>query len=338
MQISKGWRLLVLLVSVWAVPVAYGASSAQTPRHIVFASDPQFPWTDNTDARLPESDSQRLERSRWLIETQYDSIADFRRYQGGSAAVPVMINGDMTAFGHAGERSYVQQTLDAKLQGVYDYGLGNHDYQNNVNDCFLNNCAAGSIEDLKKRYWGKVGSMDLAARASWPSTIYYGSLAYSREYGDVHLVQLHNEPTYSVSFSSGTLFSPTVFEITPALDWLERDLEQARAQGKIILLNMHKPNDFMGDWSQEKRFRDMIDKYEVTAMFAGHLHRNGGSMWYTSSVPGFISGSASQQTYLIASFSEDRKNLHVYAVDNNQWQKRELIATVPAISKRTSRP
>lgn len=126
MQISKGWRVLVLLVSVWAVPNVYGASSAQMPRHIVFASDPQFPWTDNTDARLPESDSQRLERSRWLIETQYDSIADFRRYQGGSAAVPVMINGDMTAFGHAGERSYVQQTLDAKLQGVYDYGLGGY--------------------------------------------------------------------------------------------------------------------------------------------------------------------------------------------------------------------
>ncbi len=88
MQISKGWRLLVLLVSVWAVPVAYGASSAQTPRHIVFASDPQFPWTDNTDARLPESDSQRLERSRWLIETQYDSIADFRRYQGEARRCP----------------------------------------------------------------------------------------------------------------------------------------------------------------------------------------------------------------------------------------------------------
>ena len=92
---------------------------------------------------------------------------------------------------------------------------------------------------------------------------------------------------------------------------------------------MHKPNDFMGDWSQEKRFRDMIDKYEVTAIFAGHLHGHGGAIWYTNGVPGFISGSASQQTYLIASFSEDRKNLHVYAVDNNQWQKRELIATVP---------
>ncbi|WP_223480422.1 MULTISPECIES: metallophosphoesterase family protein [unclassified Pseudomonas] len=326
MELSKGWQLLMLLVGVWVVPVV---SAAEMPRHIVFASDPQFPWTDNTDARLPESDSQKRERSRWLIETQYDSIADFRRQQGGSAAVPVMINGDMTAFGHADERSYIQQTLDSKLQGDYDYGLGNHDYQNNVDDCFLNNCAAGSIEDLKKRYWGKVGSMDLAARASGSSTIYYGSLAYSRDYGDVHLVQLHNEPTYSVTFSSGTFFSPKDFEITPALDWLERDLQQARAQGKIILLNMHKPNDFMGDWSQEKRFRDMIEKYEVTAIFAGHLHGHGGTIWYTNGVPGFISGSASQQTYLIASFSEDRKNLHVYAVDNNQWQKRELIATVP---------
>ncbi|WP_454863097.1 metallophosphoesterase family protein [Pseudomonas hormoni] len=330
MNIKKCARLLACM---WALSLASLAHSFEgAPRHMVFASDPQYPWTDKTDRGETESATALEQRAKWLVETQYDSIAEFRRHEGGSTAVPVMINGDMTAFGHAGERSYVQQTLDTKLQGAYDYGLGNHDYQNNVNDCFLNNCAAGSIEDLKKRYWGKAGSMDLAARASWPSTIYYGSLAYSKDYGDVHLVQLHNEPTYSVKFSSGTFVRPTVFEITPALDWLERDLQQARAQGKIILLNMHKPNDFMGDWSQEKRFREMIDKYEVTAMFAGHLHGSGGSMWYTGSVPGFISGSASQQTYLIASFSEDRKNLHVYAVDNNQWQKRELIATVPVAS------
>ncbi|MVV48207.1 phosphoesterase [Pseudomonas sp. PB120] len=328
-----------LLVFVWGLSLASIAHSIESkPSHIVFASDPQYPWSDKTDRRESESHTELEQRAKWLLDAQYDSIADFRRRNGGSAMVPVMINGDITAFGHADQRSYVQQMLETKLQGLYDYGLGNHDYQNNVDDCFLNNCAAGSIEDLKKRYWGKVGNMDLAARASGSTTLYYGSLAYSRDYGDVHLVQLHNEPTYSVAFSSGTIFNPKKFEITPALDWLERDLQQARAQGKIILLNMHKPNEFMGDWSQEKRFRDMIDKYEVTAIFAGHLHGSGGSTWYTSSVPGFISGSASQQTYLIASFSEDRKNLLVYGVENNQWQKRELIATLPVESTLASRP
>jgi cytolysin (calcineurin-like family phosphatase) len=320
---------------MWFLLLVSPAHSIESaPRHLIFTSDPQYPWTDKTDKGEAESNSELEARAKWLVETQYDSIADFRRRNGGSAAVPVMINGDITAFGHAGQRSYVQEVLDAKLQGAYDYGLGNHDYQNNVDDCFLNNCAAGSVEDLKKRYWGKVGNMDLAARSSWPSTIYYGSLAYSKDYGDVHLVQLHNEPTYSVTFSSGTFVSPTVFEITPALDWLERDLQQAREQGKIILLNMHKPADWMGDWSQERRFRDLVMKYEVSAIFAGHLHGSGGSSWYTGDVPGFISGSASQQTWLIASFSEDRKNLHISLVENNQWQKRELIATVPVKSGR----
>lgn len=335
MNPCKNSKLLVCLALSLVVPAVYAASSAEPPRHLVFVSDSQYPWSDLTDEDLP--DPNKEERSKELIGLQYSDISSFRKLNGGASRIPVMINGDITAFGHGGERSYMKSVFDDKLEGIYDYGLGNHDYANNVDDCFLNNCAAGSISDLKNRYWGKAGSMDLAARSSGFGTVYYGSLAYSKSFGDVHLVQLNNEPTYTVTFTSGNPIAPTVFEITPALDWLEQDLKRAREQGKIIILNMHKVYRWDGSGEQISRFQQIIEKYKVTAVFGGHNHWGAGSFFdwgkrqYFGDVPVFMSGSASQQTYLIASFSADRKSLEVSIVRNSNWPSRKVDKVIPVL-------
>ncbi|TVT84840.1 metallophosphoesterase [Pseudomonas sp. H3(2019)] len=311
------------------------ACAADPPRHMVFVSDSQYPWSDLTDDNLPDPNKEA--RSKELIELQYSDISSFRKLNGGASRIPVMINGDITAFGHGGERSYMKSVFENKLEGLYDYGLGNHDYANNVDDCFLNNCAAGSVNDFKDRYWGKVESMDLAARSSGGGTVYYGSLAYSKSVGDVHLVQLNNEPTYTVSFTSGNPLAPKAFEITPALDWLEKDLKKAREQGKIIILNMHKVYRWDGNDEQISRFNQMIEKYKVTAVFGGHDHWGAGEhfTWNKSKffgdVPVFLSGSASQQTYLIASFSADRQSLTVSVVRNSNWPSRKVETVIPVV-------
>ncbi|MEO4013444.1 metallophosphoesterase family protein [Pseudomonas rossensis] len=321
----------LVLINCFGVTVAL----AETPQHWVFASDSQYPWSDLTDEGEPDPNKEA--RSKELIELQYSDIASFRSLNGGAHGIPVMINGDITAFGHGNERSYMRGVFEKKLLGLYDYGLGNHDYANNVNDCFLNNCAAGSINDLKARYWGKGVSMDLAARSGGLGTIYYGSLAYSKSFGDVHVVQLNNEPTYTVSFTSGNPFSRTSFEITDALDWLERDLKNARAQGKIIILNMHKVYRWDGSDDQISRFKQMIEKYKVTAVFAGHDHWGAGAYFdwdkskHFGSVPVFLSGAASQQTYLIASFSEDKQHLSVSVVRNSNWPSRKVDKVIPVL-------
>lgn len=335
MTLYKERVWLVCLALVLVIPVVYGASSTETPRHMVFVSDSQYPWTDLTDDDLPDPNKEA--RSKELIELQYSDISSFRKLNGGASRIPVMINGDITAFGHGGERSYMKSVFENKLEGLYDYGLGNHDYANNVGDCFLNLCAAGSVNDLKERYWGKVESMDLAARSSGLGSIYYGSLAYSKNVGDVHMVQLNNEPTYTVSFTSGNPLAPTVFEITPALDWLEEDLKSAREQGKIIILNMHKVFDWKGDDEQIARFQQMLETYRVTAVFGGHDHGWAGAYFdwgkpkYFGDVPVFLSGSASQQTYLIASFTADRQSLAVSVVRNSNWPSRKLDKVIPVL-------
>jgi len=52
----------------------------------------------------------------------------------------------------------------------------------------------------------------------------------------------------------------------------------------------------------------------------------------------YLSGSTSQQTYLITSFTEDRKQLQIYLVKDNQWQSRTLIDTIPVKSIFANRP
>ncbi|VVN68907.1 3',5'-cyclic adenosine monophosphate phosphodiesterase CpdA [Pseudomonas fluorescens] len=331
---NKVAGLSVGVCFLFAVFMAHAV--AEAPRHIVFASDTQYPWTDKTDSREPESSEEFTTRSKWLVESQLASIADFRNHHGSQATVPLMINGDITAFGHGWQRDYMASALNKHFGTDYLYGLGNHDYENNVDDCFSNSCAAGSIVEFKEHHQGKVDSFDLTITGSAVNKLYSGSLAYSKTIGDVHLVQLNNEPTYSTKISS--VWNPTTFDITSALDWLETDLRLARVAGYAIIINMHKPHEMMGDASQRKRFIEMIDKYQVTAIFAGHLHREGGYGFWKGSASMFLSGAPSQQTYLIASFSEDRKQLQVYLVKNNRWQDRTLIETIPVKSIWASRP
>jgi hypothetical protein len=327
---------IALLLCATFLPPAY---ADDTPRHMVFASDPQYPWTDKSQSGAKETESDKKARSAAFITAQYKSIQDFRDQHGGGKAVPVMINGDMTAFGHGTERSYMRGALKQLLNDQYDYGLGNHDYENNVNDCAFNNCAGGSVSDFIDRYWNKVDSMDLAAGDTTFGRTYYGSLANSRSMGDVHWVQLNNEPTYQAKFTAGSawLFNKREYEITHALDWLERDLQAARAKGKIILLNMHKPDKWNADqWNGNNqmihRFREIIERYGVVAVFAGHYHLQLGKLSSDprmfGKVPVFLSSAAFREGYLIATLSEDKTSLAVSVVENNDWRARGVIATL----------
>ncbi|MBV6821474.1 phosphoesterase [Pseudomonas sp. PD9R] len=313
------------------MPLVHAFAADAAPSHIVFASTPKFPSSENSENGQTESSSDKENRSRWLIDAQYSSIAELRKYSGGASAVPVMINGNMTASGQSEERAYISAILQNKLSNLYDYGLGNHDYDFNVASCA--SCAAGSINDLKDRYWGKVANMDLATRAAGRTKTWYGSLAYARDYGDVHLVQLHIDPTYSASFSTGSFINTTAYEITASLDWLERDLKRAHEQGKIILLNLSQPFHWPVRETEIFRFTKMIEDYAVTAVFSANAHKRSGkyesSNYIYGDIPLFMGGSAVQQSWLFVTFSDDRKHLTVNVIANNDWRNPVATHTVP---------
>ena len=155
----------------------------------------------------------------------------------------------------------------------------------------------------------------------------------ARDYGDVHVVQLHNEPTYTTHFSTSSFFQTTAYEITASLDWLERDLQQARAQGKIILLNLHQPFHWPVRETEIFRFTKMIEDYGVTAVFSANANKQSGkyesSNYIYGDTPLFMSGSAVQQSWLYATFSADRTQMTVNVVAGNDWRKPVATHTVP---------
>jgi hypothetical protein len=91
MNVSTTGGLLACLAFAVMTPFAHSAPTTVSPVDMVFTSDPQYPWTEKTDAGETQTDSERDSRSKWLIETQYDDIASFRKNFGGAARVPVMI-------------------------------------------------------------------------------------------------------------------------------------------------------------------------------------------------------------------------------------------------------
>lgn len=68
-----------------------------------------------------------------------------------------------------------------------------------------------------------------------------GSMAYSWEIGNYHFVQLHAHPSYAMQ---GTGIN-TGFNITPAKDWLIKDLNAAALAGKHIVI--HYPGNASND-------------------------------------------------------------------------------------------
>ncbi|AKJ99746.1 phosphoesterase [Pseudomonas chlororaphis] len=322
-------KLLSALLVLYGVPAAHSLAADVAPSAIVFAASPKYPSSEKSENGEAESASDTASRSRWLIDAQYTSIAEFRAQSGGPAAVPVMINGNLTRSGQASERSYIKTVLQNKLNNSYDYGLGNHDYDFNVESCA--SCAAGSVDDFKERYWGKTRNMDLSARASGLTKTWYGSLAYARDFGDVHLVQLHNQPTYSVNFSTHAVFNTTAYEITASLDWLERDLQQARSQGKIILLSLNQPFRWPVPVAEITRFKQLIEDHGVTAVFSVDGNNKPGAHppnYTYGDVPLFTSGSAVRKTWLHAKLSDDRKHLTVHIIADNDWRNPVASHTV----------
>jgi Cytolysin, a secreted calcineurin-like phosphatase len=300
----------------------------------VVTSDPQYPWTDKTDAGISENKEVQKERSEQLIRNQYNSINQYASQI--DSTVPVIINGDITAFGHDWQWKKMNE-LFGVLNTPYYYGLGNHDIENNYNDCFRNRCVQYSLENLVKHVESIPHTQfDRKVHHPTASRHTFGSFGYSIDFGPIHSIQLHNYPTYEVH-SNG--FPRDTYSMSTNLTWLENDLKMAYDNGQTIIVNVHKPNDWKGGPNQQ--FINLLAKYDVKAVFAGHYHRQLGHQTsyrnYFGNVPVFLSGSASQETYLIVEY--DKNNMTVYPVRNNDWRSKDhaRAITIP-MSQRDSAP
>jgi hypothetical protein len=337
-------RALNLTIAIGAFALAGNATAGiQT---MIVTSDPQYPWTDRTDARIPESDAERDSRSEALITEQYNSIAAYRAARPDED-IPVFVNGDLTAYGHGHQRAVMARLLTILGDNVH-LGLGNHDYENNIrrengSGCFNNGCARDSIGDLVRHVTNKPGrvSFDYSVKPGVFRTDYQGSLAYAVDapgLDRVLSIQLNNYPNYEVSFESTEGVGGGRYDITSSLSWLgnllEAKLEKPRfgdwndRDYDFGIVHMHDARELYGDFAR------IVVNTDIAAIFAGHLHKRFGRYGEVGSVPVFLSGSASQRTYLIVEHDTDAGVLHVYGVRDNQPEQKQLIETVPVHRKR----
>ncbi len=310
-------------------------------RTMIVTSDPQYPWTPESDTHVPQGDADRDARSQALIEEQYRSIVAYRAARQGQD-IPVFINGDITAYGHGDQREVMGRMLKILGDNVH-IGLGNHDYENNIRrdngeGCYNNGCARDSINDIVRHVTSKQGvvSFDYSRQGTTFGTRHVGSLAYAfRAPGldRVFNVQLHNHPRYTVSFDTTEGILPARYDIESPVPWLENMLTAnltvppfgtpADRAYDFAVVHMHDPDKI------NVEFVRSIMNSDVVAVFAGHFHQHLGHYRSIGPIPVFLSGSASQRTYLIVEHDTDEAVLRVYGVRNNDPERKELLQTVP---------
>jgi hypothetical protein len=277
----------------------------------IVAADPQ-PWRlDNGIGSNSDGN-----RQNWLnvANPTYTSMSTL-------GAKFMIINGDMTEFGRA---ETWKDTLSAPGNAHMPvlFGLGNHDYLNNVGDCadgistYFDHCAVESVVNLTFQYrpevWNNYGGLNglNIIRNDWKITtdtdkLLYdvtGSLAYSFEYGGVHFIQLNLCPTYVRSFSDDNY----EVNITSAMDWLTGDISAARAFGFKVIMNYHAPNNPSCPLPQ--LFMTLL-KY-VDVIFNGDLHE----FQYDNNlgVPRFIVDAIYQGGYYLVSVNNDGVSVQQY--------------------------
>jgi cytolysin (calcineurin-like family phosphatase) len=318
-----GLTILGITISIGLHSQISLAQTATQDFSMIIGSDTQYPWSARLDAGDKTETDKEVQASSAVANINHVSSMNKLVVQTGNVK-GMILNGDITAHGHPWQldkyRSFWQ-----KLSVPIYVGLGNHDYANNVSDCYQNRCAVGMVEyarnEIRKR-----NPINFDYRETkgydFPDAVTegIGSLAYSWETGNVHFVQLNNYPLYEKTFSGYALGDPTLkrMRIRNSLDWLEADLTKARNSGKAIILNYHDPNQH---WSDEyassdyelrkARFLKMLKTYNVSAIFVGHLHDRVGraDIRMYGSTPVFFSGSASQGKYLLAKFNQNQMTI-----------------------------
>ncbi|EJF79834.1 metallophosphoesterase [Bartonella doshiae] len=250
---------------------------------VVIAADPQA-WRLETGD--PNANSNR---DPWIKENK--KVANAIE---SHAAAFYIINGDLTEYGRPQTYQDYANVYKTIAYPIYE-GLGNHDYYNNIRDCTIpisnlskDACAVSAVqrmfEEIKKysmalpQFNQDVTYRQIIQHERMRNVI-TGSLSYSWDYGDIHYVQLHNYPTYTVNLRDGN----NIITITRALKWLKKDLAAADRRGKITILNFHDARPYFKDNDSHflhpqkaqglSAFKSIITSHNVKAIFVGHEHR-----------------------------------------------------------------
>lgn len=341
--------VLLLLFTVsgraYAQPFTKAVVGDTQPFTMAVVGDTQFDWgcgSENTissdyckdEANRKKSKSEQgTETNNYVIDRVTEVSKHSSNFQG------LVINGDLTYFGNMDKK--LDKFKKAYMNKEFSTwpGLGNHDYQNNINDCGRkdlpnwNYCGADMMQFLAgllkdKKNADKFTSYDVTRYEKNPwqaqgQRNVSGSLAYSWDIGDFHFVQLNNYPTYTKNFQRGykSGISSWQMRATSPDTWIASDFQKAVNDNKKIILNWHDFYDIYG--TQDTTNTDYttlitwLKPYvkNIKAIFVGHNHdRIGmdGSLTFPAtadrpeiSVPVISSGSPIWNRFIKADFESN---------------------------------
>lgn len=276
-----------------------------------------------SDNNEPESEDAKIKESAILIKAQYENI---NLYNNSVQSSRVLINGDITAYGHKWQAEKMLISL-ASLNRDTFWGLGNHDIENNQNDCINDSCFTlmMNIMTAHIKMLSKKPDIQVSSDMFDNGIKIRGSLAYSINFGKIFSLQLQNYPTMTYY----NKIHGEVYDLIENLDWIENQLQNATNKGRFIIVNVHKPDHWKN--GPNERFKKMLEHYKVKVIFSGHYHKHIGryDTNYFGNIPVFLSGSASQETYLIAELVDNEFN--IYSVRNNDYKNKKLEQTINVI-------
>ncbi|KAE9549221.1 hypothetical protein FO519_007561 [Halicephalobus sp. NKZ332] len=221
---------------------------------------------------LTRSDIEVLELECIKIESlisntaQRRSIYDLnRRLENKPKAL--VINGDLTNFGHTRElNKFKEEWMSLPLKLLI--GLGNHDYENNIDDCVANQCANNMLFWFVRKYAPSLNlSLDYKASGSFLKTTYSGRATCAR------VIQLNNRPDYTASVQS-----VNQWEIHSSLYWLRQELEATNGNRSWpVLINLHHLEratekriiTILKLWMADEKNNNSLRK---VAVFSAHMH------------------------------------------------------------------
>ena len=285
---------------------------------LAIMGDPQYKWSCSDEGKdnAALSDYCNSVKGKSGINEPKDSnekaIKAIKQLRD-TASTPfkgLIINGDLTSFGHEKERKYFHQKYtihNPKSDDLVIYpGLGNHDYQNNINDCGAkswvdwNHCAGGMMHLMADWILGYKGldkgkphgcnpllkSCDIYAFNKNPAQIggnrnVIGSLAYSWEIDKFLFIQLQNYPHYTTNFKRGYAVgvSSWTMKAENSMDWLISQLKEAKANNKYVILNLHNIAYYFANTDNSRKDKAELEKVlndyspNIKAIFVGHLHQ-----------------------------------------------------------------
>ncbi|MFN8347783.1 MAG: metallophosphoesterase [Spirosomataceae bacterium] len=342
---SEGWNS-----AWWQVTPASGF-------HMIIASDTQYPWAKDMRVTREQSEVESKQYNNEFVKTMNELNDQLGNVKG------VIINGDLTNFGHAKELDVFKQIYSG-LKLPMHVSLGNHDYANNVDDTYENGAANNMVEYMVEQLKAKnYPNSDYKVENGYNGTVVTtisGSLAYSWNEGNVHFVQLQYYPLYEREWSNyvslGAAKTKTV-KITNSFQWLANDLAAARNAGKAIIVLFHDPYEHWSDQyvkgvrtegnkpkarpdadAKSAELANLFKTYKVSAVFGGHIHENHGLFtpdYRGTGVPLFYSGSADQNHYLLAKFDDSKMTVEKITSANGVL-KRENAGEYPLFTPKPS--